>query len=91
MEERDLAKHHKLLVSNRTNASLSGVLDVISFDLKEILLETQEGMLTIRGSDLHINRLSVEKGDVDIDGHIDALQYTDVAHKGESFLGRLFK
>lgn len=89
MEEQ--VKNHKLLVSNRSSASLSGVLDVISFDLKEILLETQDGMLTIRGSDLHINRLSVEKGDVDIDGQIDSLMYSNMPHKGESFIGRLFK
>ena len=64
MEEKILTSNHKLLASNRSTASLSGVLDVISFDLKEILLETEQGMLTIKGSDLHINRLSVEKGDV---------------------------
>lgn len=94
MEEKMLANNHKLLASNRTTASLSGVLDVISFDLKEILLETEQGMLTIRGSNLHINRLSVEKGDVEIEGKIDAFLYSDLAHgknSGESLLGRLFK
>ena len=48
MEEKILTSNHKLLASNRSTASLSGVLDVISFDLKEILLETEQGMLTIK-------------------------------------------
>ena len=94
MEEKSLTSNHKLLNSNRRAASLSGVLDVISFDLKEILLETEQGMLTIKGSDLHINRLSVEKGDVEIEGKLDAFLYSDMSHakgSGESLLGRLFK
>ena len=94
MEEKILTSNHKLLASNRSTASLSGVLDVISFDLKEILLETEQGMLTIKGSDLHINRLSVEKGDVEIEGKLAAFLYSDMSHakgSGESLLGRLFK
>lgn len=70
VEEKVMVKPHKVLMSNRKTASFSGVLDVISFDLKEILLETEEGMLTIRGNDLHVNRLSVEKGEVEIEGGI---------------------
>ena len=60
----------------------------------EILLETSEGMLTIKGNDLHINRLSVEKGDLEVEGRVDALLYSEVVSAkamGESFLGRMFK
>ena len=67
---------------------------MISFDLREILLETSEGMLTIKGNDLHINRLSVEKGDLEVEGRVDALLYSEVVSAkamGESFLGRMFK
>jgi len=67
---------------------------VISFDLREILLETSEGMLTIKGNDLHINRLSVEKGDLEVEGKVDALLYTEVISPkavGENFFGRMFK
>ena len=50
-------------------------------------------MLLIKGKDLHVNRLSLEKGEVDIAGKIDALSYSDVSnsHKGESLLGRIFR
>ena len=52
------------------------------------------GMLMIRGMDLHVNRLTLEKGEVDLSGKVDSIQYSDVAkgkNQGESFLGRLFK
>ena len=94
MEEKQYAKAHKLLLNNRRTGTVSGVTDVISFDIAEILLETEQGMLTIKGADLNLNRLSLEKGDVDIEGRIDSMDYSEVTdfHKtGASLLGRLFK
>ena len=67
---------------------------MISFDITEILLETEQGMLMIKGADLHVNRLTLEKGEVDIEGRIDSLAYSDVnsyQKQGESLIGRLFK
>ena len=92
MEEKQYAKAHKLLLNNRRTGTVSGVTDVISFDIAEILLETEQGMLTIKGSDLHVNRLTLEKGEVDIEGRIDSMAYSEVTdfHKaGASLLGRL--
>ena len=94
MDDKQLATNHKLLMTNRKGISLTGILDVISFDLREILLETSEGMLTIKGSDLHINRLSVEKGDLEVEGKVDALLYSDVVSpkaEGENLFSRMFK
>ena len=85
---------HKFMLTNRRTCLVSGVCDVLSFDLSEILLETDQGMLMIKGSDLHVNRLTLEKGEVDIEGKIDSLTYSEVNNyggKGESILGRLFK
>ena len=51
-------------------------------------------MLLIKGHDLHVNRLTLEKGDIDIEGRIDSLTYSDIKNTGkqaESILGRLFK
>jgi sporulation protein YabP len=73
---------------------LTGVVDVLSFDLNEIILETDQGMLMIKGSELHVNRLTLEKGEVDIDGKVDSFTYSEQAGmggKGESLLSRLFK
>ena len=88
------AGSHKLSLNNRNAAILTGISDVISFDLKEVLLETQQGMLHIKGEDLHVNRINVEKGEVDIEGRVDSLTYSEVtnfAKKGESVLSRLFR
>ena len=58
---------------------VTGVLDVLSFDLNEILLETEQGMLLVKGTDLHVNRLSVEKGEVDLSGTIDSVSYSNIS------------
>lgn len=94
MEERINSGVHSVTVNGRKTGVITGVKDVISFDLHSILLETEYGMLNIKGNNLHINRLLVEKGELSIDGTIDNIGYTAVstpAHKGESVLARLFK
>ena len=93
MDEKMATHTHRVLMNNRQNGSFSGIVDVLSFDVNEILLETEQGMLLIKGKDLHVNRLSLEKGEVDIAGKIDALSYSDVSnsHKGEPLLGRIVR
>ena len=65
MEERQLVKpqNHRLVINNRKTGTVTGVLDVLSFDLNEILLETEQGMLMVKGTDMHVNRLNLEKGE----------------------------
>ena len=85
---------HKIMLTNRRTCTINGVSDVLSFDVHEILLETDQGMLMIKGDDLHVNRLSLDKGEVDVDGKIDSLTYsegTGYGAKSESFLSKLFK
>lgn len=87
------AQNHKLVVNNRKNSMVTGVLDVLSFDLNEILLETEQGMLMVKGTDMHVNRLNLEKGEVDLSGNIDSIAYSE-AHtgraQGEHFFAKLF-
>ena len=94
MEDLNAAtRAHKLTLVNRKNSTLTGVNDVLSFDIHEILLETEQGMLMIKGDDLHVSRLTLDKGEVDVEGKIDSFTYSDVtsaAKKGESLLNRLF-
>ena len=85
---------HKVMMTNRRSCAINGVNDVLSFDVHEILLETEQGMLMIKGEELHVSRLTLEKGEVDIDGRIDSFPYSDVAgpgRKNESLLTRLFR
>lgn len=92
-EKQQIQKGHKLNINARKTAMITGVNDVLSFDAGEILLQTEQGVLMIRGSELHVNRLTLEKGEVDIDGRIDSLTYSDSAgtKSNESLFGRLFK
>ena len=48
-----MPKAHKIIINNRKTSVVTGVLDVLSFDLNEILLETEQGMLMVKGSDIH--------------------------------------
>lgn len=94
MEENKITKTHKITLNNRKTGSFTGVLDVISFDISEILLETEQGMLNVKGKDLHVNRLNLEKGEVDIEGNIDGISYSQIPaaiKKPENFIGKFFK
>ena len=94
MEENKLTKSHKIVLNNRKAGNFTGVLDVISFDISEILLETEQGMLNLKGKDLHVNRLNLEKGEVDIEGMIETLSYSQVPtaiKKSENLFGKWFK
>ena len=67
---------HKLILNNRRTCNLTGINDVLSFDENEIILETEQGMLMIKGNELHVNRLMLDKGEVDVDGRIDIFTYS---------------
>ena len=87
-------KQHKVTMMNRQTCILTGVKDALSFDVKEVILETEQGMLTIRGEDLHVSRLSLDLGEVDLDGRVDSIIYSDISgmnHKGESLFAKLFR
>ena len=85
---------HKVNMMNRRMGSITGVSDGISFDISEVLLETELGMMQIKGADLHVNRLTLEKGEIELEGRIDSIQYSEVSDfkkGGESLLNRLFR
>ena len=87
-------RQHKMVLTDRGICNITGVCDVLSFDVAEVLLETEQGMRMIKGSDLHVSRLMLDKGEVDVDGKIDSLTYsenTGYGGKGESLFSRLFK
>lgn len=83
---------HRLILSQRREGTITGVTDVFSFDEHEILLKTSQGMLTVKGKELHVSRLELEKGEVELAGQVDALLYTgqEPKQKQGSLLSRLF-
>lgn len=94
MEQQTEWSNHKIIIQNRHTVSLTGINDVLSFDAREILLDTVQGMLLLQGEELHVNRLSLEKGEVDVDGRLDSFAYADEkknTQKKETIMQRLFK
>ena len=94
MEEKMTARPHKLTMVNRSSCTITGLQDVVSFGENQIVLDTDMGLLTMKGKDLHVSRLTLEKGEVDVDGTIDSLVYSSneaYRRSGASLLSRLFK
>ena len=85
---------HNVILENRKKVSVSGVDDVESFNEDEIVLHTEDhGVLVLKGSDLHINKLNVDSGDVSITGEINSMEYIAVSlkSKGGGLLGKMFR
>lgn len=94
MDEKTGTRPHKLILHDRSSGSITGIQDVVSFDENQVVLDTDMGLLTIKGKDMHVSRLTLEKGEVDVDGIIDSLVYSsNVSYRksGESLITRLFK
>ena len=88
------SRMHKVSMTNRRLCVINGVKDVMSFDVKEVRLETELGMLQIKGEDLHVSRLTLERGEIAIDGRIESFIYMDEGSMGgkkESLWERMFR
>lgn len=72
-----------IILEGRERLSISGVTDVLSFDEGEVVAETTMGLLVTAGEDLHVERLSLDVGELVLTGHIAALEYVgDRKQKG---------
>ncbi len=82
-----------IVLENREKLSISGVLDVLSFDDQIVILETELGLLTIKGENLRINKLSLDTTEVVINGEIYNLGYTEnnSDKKSSGLLNKIFK
>ena len=83
-----------LILENRGKLSVSGVLDVLSFDDQVIIIETELGLLTIKGDNLRINKLSIDTSEVIVEGDISSMNYSDnknIEKQKGSFISKIFK
>lgn len=69
-------REHSLHLTNRARLAMTGVREVISFDEREVVLDTDQGTLTLRGEGMHIKQLDLESGDFLVEGTIGAAIYT---------------
>ena len=82
---------HHLILEEREQLSVSGVEEVESFDENAIVMYTSRGTLGVRGEILHIEKLSLDGGDLKVEGEIDSLTYEDSGREKGGFFARLFR
>ena len=82
-----------IVLENREKLNITGVLDVLSFDDQIVILETELGLLTVKGENIRINKLSLDSSEVTIDGEIYQLAYSEkyTMEKCGGFLYKIFK
>ncbi len=85
---------HNIIIEERKKISLSAVSEVVNFDEAEITLKVKGATLTVKGSGLHVEELSVETGEAKLSGDsVDSIVYSKIDHERskEGFFGRLLK
>lgn len=82
--------HHRLELDGRERLTVSGVEDVARFDETCIVMSTCVGELVVTGEGLHIGKLTLDGGELHVDGHIDSISYEEPAAGRTSLLSRLF-
>ncbi len=86
-----MADTQNLILQNRASLSVTGVQEVCGFDDTGVSMVTTLGDLIVKGRTLRISRLSLDVGEVDIEGEVNALEYTRIKRKRETFLARILK
>ena len=90
MAQERLPLPHKMTLNDRKQLTLSGVTGVVGFDAETVLLHTTLGTLTVKGTDLQLEKLSLDGGEVGITGNICSYQYTESRPAG-NFWSRLLR
>ena len=82
-----------LVLENREKLSVSGVNDVLSFDDQVVMVDTELGLLTVKGENIHINKLSLDTAEVIIEGEISSLSYSQksIEKSRGTLLSKIFK
>lgn len=81
---------HRIQLDGREKLTVSGVEDVERFDESCIVLRTCAGTLVVSGQGLHIGKLSLDGGELHVDGRVDELGYEDAPEERGGLFGRLF-
>lgn len=93
-DEKNITKMQNIILENRNNLNVSGVLDVLNFDEQMITLDTELGILIIKGDDLRLNKFNLENTELSVEGEITSLVYNDKSNAGkknEGVLTKIFK
>ena len=88
-----LLGHHQVVLKDRKLIDVTGVKRLLSFDSELFVIETTMGILSVRGVDLEMKNLDLDKGELAIMGHVLSYEYDDVDfdHAGKGLFSKLFK
>jgi len=93
-DDRKYTGRHHISIDRRERAVITGIVEVISFDDEAIVCETEMGALILKGQNLHVNRLNLDDGELEVDGMIENIGYEDDMALGRgkgSLLSKIFK
>lgn len=91
MDKNNIKMPHSVILEDRKSLVITGVSDIDSFDEETVVAYTDYGELTVKGKSLHVNKLSLESGELILEGQISSLIYTDNKVNNSGFLSKLFK
>jgi sporulation protein YabP len=93
VEEKKVMKMQNVILENRGKLNVSGVVDVLNFDDQTITIDTELGLLIVKGTDLRLNKFNLDNTELIVEGEINSLIYNDKGYgkKGESILTKIFK
>ena len=92
MEDKKIIVNQNIIMENREKISVTGVIDIHSFDDELVLAQTDLGILTIKGDDLKMNKLNLDNNELIVEGQIIAVAYSDTNQaKKSGFMNKIFK
>ena len=90
-EKKNIKLVHNLILKERKSLNISGVLDVDSFDDNAVVAYTELGELTIKGTGLHISKINLDSGDLELDGDVYSMEYAEDRPSEKGFFSKLFR
>jgi sporulation protein YabP len=91
IDEKTPAWRHQISLVDREEMTIDGVLNLGSYDEKEVIMETEQGLLTVKGEGLNIKKLNLDKSNIIVEGLIKSVSYDDPSHNKKGLLERFLK
>lgn len=82
---------HTVKLESRKTLTITGVRDVDGFDEHTVVLVTDYGLMTVQGNSLHVSKLNIDDGQLNVSGEINSLQYSSTSQNKGSWMSRMFK
>lgn len=89
MDIKNLVRENNIELKNRQHLCITGINKVKAVNENLLVLQLDGCTLTVNGNNMHILKLDVEQGNIELEGRFDAFKYSHGKQKG-SFIKRVF-